>query len=298
MSFLQAVRYFFREAAVNLFRSWKVSLLAVFTIAVSLGLSGLFLVVGRNLSEALERWRAETRVVVYLQPSVPEEGLRRLAGELQTATWVAKADPVTAAEARQHFREVFPSLADLVANQEAESLPPSIELTLRSGSGQTPAGLDAWLAALKKRPDVSLVDDDREWLRQLAAVVAVVRSAGLLLGAVLLGAAIFTIASVIRLTAYLHHEEISILRLVGATEFFIRGPFYAEGMLQGLLGSVLALGGLFGTFQLAKAKLAESSLASLLTRQFLDPEQIAWLVGLGVLAGLVGAVFSLRREAL
>ena len=87
---------------------------------------------------------------------------------------------------------------------------------------------------------MTLVDDDREWLSQLATAVAVVRAVGLALVASLLGAAIFTIASVIRLTAYLHNEETGMMRLVGATEFFIRGPFYVEGLLQGLIGGLVA----------------------------------------------------------
>ncbi len=145
---------------------------------------------------------------------------------------------------------------------------------------------------------MDLIDDDREWLGQLEAAVAVVRAVGLALLGGLLGAAIFTIASVIRLTAYLHHEEIEVMRLVGATEFFIRGPFYAEGFLQGLLGGALASGALYGVHQLIHARSEGSLFSSVLALDFLSPQQVAFLVLLGGLAGLFGAVVSLRREAL
>jgi cell division transport system permease protein len=143
-----------------------------------------------------------------------------------------------------------------------------------------------------------MVDDDREWLGQLEAVVAVIRTVGLALSAGLLGAAIFTIASVIRLTAFLHHEEISVLRLVGATEFYIRGPFYAEGMLQGLLGGLVAAGGLWGAWRLVRVHNPGSLLSTLLLGEFLSPVHLVLLVAFGGLAGLVGAVASLRREPL
>jgi cell division transport system permease protein len=143
-----------------------------------------------------------------------------------------------------------------------------------------------------------MVDDDREWLGQLETLVAVGRGIGLALAGGLLGAAIFTIASVIRLAAYLHQEEISILRLVGATEFYIRGPFYAEGLLQGLIGGGLAMGALYGLYRLAEARRAASLVTSVLTTGFLTPGQVAWLVLLGGGAGLLGAVASLRRERL
>jgi cell division transport system permease protein len=295
VKFLQALRYFFREAVVNLLRGWKVSLLAVLTIAVSLFIGGAFLLVSGNLAASVERWRGEMRVVIYLRPETSEADLRRLAAEAAQGPGVSSVEPVTAEAARQRFQEVFPSLSGLVAGWEDEPLPASLELGL---DPRSPQGRDAWLDGWRKRPEVTLVDDDREWLGQLEAVVAVVRAVGLALVAGLLAAAIFTIASVIRLTAYLHHEETEIMRLVGATEFFIRGPFYVEGLLQGLLGGLMASGALWGVYQLVQAKSRGSLFSTLLALEFLSLQQVAFLVVLGGAAGLFGAVISLRREAL
>lgn len=295
MKFLQALRYFFREAVVNLFRGWKVSLLAVMTIAVSLFIGGAFLLVSGNLAASVERWRGEMRVVIYLRPETSEAELRRLAAEASRGPGVSSVEPVSAQAARKRFQEVFPSLSDLVAGWEDEPLPASLEI------GITPSGApgrEAWLDGWRKRPEVTLVDDDREWLGQLEALVAVVRAVGLALVAGLLSAALFTIASVIRLTAYLHHEETEIMRLVGATEFFIRGPFYVEGMLQGLIGGLVASGALWGVYQLVHAKSRGSLFSTLLALEFLSLQQVAFLVVLGGAAGLFGAVISLRREAL
>lgn len=296
MSFLQALRYFFHEAAVNLLRSWKVSLLAVLTIAVSLFIGGAFLLVSGNLSASLERWRGEMRAVIYLKPDTPEADLRRLAAEATRQPGVKAVQPVTPEGARKRFQEIFPGLADLVAGWQDEPLPASLEVALdpaAAGPART-----AWLEGWRRRPEVTLVDDDREWLGQLETIVAVVRAVGLALVAGLLGAAIFTIASVIRLTAYLHSEEISILRLVGSTEFFIRGPFYVEGLLQGLLGGMVASGALWGVYQFLHARGRGSLVSAVLALNFLRLQDVAFLVLLGASAGLFGAVASLRREAL
>lgn len=298
MKFLQAFRYFFREAAVNLLRSWKVSLLAVLTIAVSLFIGGAFLLVSGNLAASVERWRGEMRLVVYLRPDTSEADLRRLAADAARGPGVVSVEPVTAAAARQRFQEVFPGLSDLVAGWQDEPLPASLEIGLDSRAAASPPQRRAWLDGWRKRPEVTLVDDDREWLGQLETVVAVVRAVGLALVGGLLGAAIFTIASVIRLTAYLHHEEIGIMRLVGATEFFIRGPFYVEGLLQGLIGGLLASGALFGVYQALHARGQGSLFSSVLALDFLSPQQVAFLVLLGGAAGLFGAVASLRKEEL
>ncbi|MBW8875937.1 MAG: ABC transporter permease [Acidobacteria bacterium] len=296
MRFLQALRYFCREAAVNLLRSWKVSLLAVLTIAVSLFLGGAFLLVSGNLAASVERWRGEMRAVIYLKPDTPEAELRRLAAEAGRQPGVKSVETVTPAAARRRFQQIFPGLADLVAGWQDEPLPASLEVGLDPAAG-APAR-SAWLDGWRRRPEVTLVDDDREWLGQLETVVAVVRTVGLALVAGLLGAAIFTIASVIRLTAYLHHEEISVMRLVGSTEFFIRGPFYVEGLLQGLLGGLVASGALWGVYQLLHARGRGSLVSAVLVLDFLKPQEVGFLILLGGAAGLFGAVASLRREAL
>jgi cell division transport system permease protein len=293
MKFVQALLYFFREAAVNLLRGWKVSLLAVLTIAVSLFVGGAFLLVSGNLSGSIERWRNEVRVVVYLKPEATEADLRRLASEASRLPGVSSVEAVTAAQARDRFKDVFPGLSDLVSGWQDEPLPASLEIGL-----DPKAAKSSWQESWRGRPEVDLIDDDREWLGQLEAAVAVVRAVGLALLGGLLGAAIFTIASVIRLTAYLHHEEIEVMRLVGATEFFIRGPFYAEGFLQGLLGGALASGALYGVYQLIHTRSEGSLFSSVLALDFLNPQQVAFLVLLGGLAGLFGAVVSLRRESL
>jgi cell division transport system permease protein len=301
LSFLKALRYFFREAAVNLLRSWKVSLLAVLTIAVSLLIGGAFWLVSDNLAASVERWRGEMRVVIYLKPETSEADLRRLAAEAARAPGVVAVEPVTAGAARKRFQEIFPSLSDLVAGaagSREETLPASLEIGLDPRTAGSAPGREPWLAAWRGRPEVTLIDDDREWLGQLATVVAVVRTVGLALVAGLLGAAIFTIASVIRLTAYLHSEETGIMRLVGATEFFIRGPFYVEGLLQGLIGGLVASGALWGTYRLLHARSRGSLFSSVLTLDFLNPRQVACLILLGGAAGLFGAVASLRRESL
>lgn len=297
MNLFQALRYFFREASINLARGWKVSLLAVLTIAVSLFLGGVFLLASSNLGRAIERWQGEARIAIYLTAQTSDGDLARLAKRARGQLGVTSVEALSTRDAERRFREMFPSLADLVAGAERDPLPASLEIVVderRLGG----AAQKAWIEGWRKVPGVSQIDDDREWLAQLRALVAVVRVVGLVLGAVLLGAAIFTIGSVIRLTAYLHREEISILRLVGATEFYIRGPFYAEGLLQGVLGGLVALGGLFAAWKFLVARLGGELLPNLLASEFLAPRQLAILVALGALAGLAGAIASLRGETL
>lgn len=297
MNLLKALRYFLHEAVVSLLRSWKVSALAVVTIAVSLFVGGSLLLITSNLSGLVETWRSEAKIVVYLAPQAETGDIAELLAETRRLDWVQRVEVVDAEVARSRFQRSFPSLGTLVEGWEEEPLPASLEIGFDARRVDASA-LAGWAETTRAHPAVEMIDDDRDWLAQLTALVAVGRGVGFGLGAVLLGAAIFTIASVIRLTAYLYHEEIAIMRVVGATEFFIRGPFYLEGLLQGLLGGLLAVAALYGAHAFALTRAAESMWGVLLLGDFLTLAQQAFLVALGSVAGFAGAVISLRRESL
>ncbi|MCG8456153.1 MAG: FtsX-like permease family protein [Holophagales bacterium] len=297
MTLLQALIYFLREAIVNLVRSWKISLLAVGTITMSLVLTGVFLIVSTNLRQLVDGWRDESRIVIYLEAGTQAE-LDRVEALAAEAPALVELHSITPEEASLRFRGAFPSLGDLLGGSEEQALPPSIEL-LCDWSSPEAAELEAWIEAIRGDPAVDMVDDDRDWLRQLDTVILVIESLAMAIGGILLLTAIFTIASVIRLTAFLFHDEIAVMRLVGATEFFIRGPFYIEGLLQGLLGGVLSTSILFfGHQMMAQQAEATPLLASMLAERFLPFTYVAALVILGGIAGLAGAVASLRKESL
>lgn len=295
MAVYRSVVYFFREAFLNLARSWKISLVAVSTIAVSLFIGGALLLVIGNLQRLLTDWRREAKVIVYLRPDVQPVGTSALATTLRQPGWVTGVAGISAAEARRRFERYFPSVADLVHDWGEEPLPASFEVAFDPEKVDDVA-FDSWLQRVRADPLVGMVDDDRDWVRQLEEALQVIGAVGVALVAMLMLAAIFTIASVIRLTAYLYRDEIGVMRLVGATELFIRGPFYVEGLLQGLLGGGLAVGGLYVAHLLLLPHTPRTWLAGALTSSFLDPGRQALLLALGAVAGLAGAISSLRRE--
>jgi cell division transport system permease protein len=296
VNLFQALAWFFREAVVSLRRSWKVSLLAVVTSTVSLTVGGGVLLAASGLAERVDEWRRDARVVVYLAAEAAAGDRDDLLARLHAVPWATRVDEVGAEEAAARFRRAFPSLAELVADGTT-TLPESVELV--PAPDASAAAVAAWAAEIGAHPAVEAVEDDRRWLAELDALVAIGRGAGLLLGGVLLGAAVFTIASVVRLTAFLYQDEIHVMRLVGATEFYIRGPFYAEGLLQGLLGGVLAAAALAAGFRLLAARAGDTLAAWLFAGDpLLGWREAALLVALGAAAGLAGALLSLRREEL
>ena len=297
MNLWQALRYFLKEAAISLVRSWRVSLLAVITIGVSLFVCGMLILVSNNLGTLLSDWQAQARIIVYLDPEASAQDIETLEQTLASAAGVGEVRYVDAEAAGENFRKSFPSLSGLMDDWQSEPLPASLEVSLDTANLDLEA-VQAWTQKTRQEPFVDMVDDDRDWLRQVSTAVAVAQGIGIALGVILLAAAIFTIASVIRLTAYLYHEEIAVMRIVGATEFFIRGPFYLEGFLQGLLGGVFAALSLYGAHFALKARYSSSVWGGALLEQAPTWSAQGFLVALGAAAGLLGAVLSLRREDL
>ena len=298
MTFLQALAYFFRQACSNLVRSWKISLLAILTIAVSVFLGGVFLTVGNNLRFLADEWRAESRLMVYLATEADDEAVADVQRLLHEVVAPGDVQLVGPDQAEQRFRNAFPQLGDLLEGWGEQPLPASLEVTADLDS-KTGTELGPWLERLEAHPSVQMVDDDREWLGRLHAIILVLEGVAAVIGLILIVTAVFTISSVIRLTAYLYQDEIAVMRLVGATEFYIRGPFYAEGLLQGLGGGLVAISGLLAGHRfLFQDPEASSLLTSVLAENFLSWPELLMLLVLGGAAGLVGAVLSLRRESL
>lgn len=298
MSVVRILLYFFSEAFTSLRRSWKVSVLAVVTIAMSLFIGGAFLLLTGNLARVVTEWRSEARVLVYLDAEAAPEAMGRIVEYLESTEWVESVERISEEEADRRFQELFPSVAGLLEGWSEDPLPPYLEVEFIPPAANREASFGVWLEELGKDPAVIQVDDDRDWLEQLGTLIAVLRGLGLVMGATLLGGAVFTIASVIRLAAMIYRDEIAVMRMVGATELYIRGPFYAEGLIQGLAGGLLAVGALFTGWELLSREGSVGVLGAVLVEEFLTVPAVAVLLALGAGAGLLGAILSLRREVL
>ncbi|HET7705328.1 MAG TPA: permease-like cell division protein FtsX, partial [Thermoanaerobaculia bacterium] len=216
---------------------------------------------------------------------------------LASRSQLAKHRFVTREEALKRFREYFASVSNLVSQLDENPFPPSFEIEVTPAFIQSPA-FNQEMAAVRASPGVEYVQFDWDWLARMRRLVDVINLAGLIAGGILAIAAAFTIANVIRLTMMLYREEIEIMRLVGATERLIRGPFLVEGILQGTLGGALAVGLLYAAFLAVRNTLdpSQSLLFGFLVGTFLPWQKIAMLVAGGTLAGWFGSWLSVRER--
>jgi len=294
MMVLRAFRYFVEEALTSLWRSRLITGLSVITIAVSLFVLGAFLSLASNLADVVARWSDKVQVTFYLEDQLPEAPRESLTAALRADSAVESVAYISREEALRRFRALFREMRSLPEDLGENPFPAALEVTLKPARN---AAVDAQrlVDAFRKAPGVEDVEYDLLWIQRLTTAVRLVRGAGAFLGAILVLAAVFTISNVMRLTMYARQDELDIMRLVGAAPAYVKGPFGLEGMIQGGLGGVLALGLLWGIFHaLSRDLLATSDLLGR-TAIVLPPAMAALIVVGGTLVGLAGSLVSLGR---
>ncbi len=292
-----ALLYFLREAMRRIWVSKRTSFVAVAMISMSLLILGTFLLVSANLARGVAQWQGRSRMNVFFEPEVTPEQIRAVDAYLALHPDLARRHFVPREEALARFKAHFTNLTDVVGQLDQNPFPPSFDVDVTPATVQS-AEFAHQVAALKTMAGVEQVQFDWEWLERLKHLVNRFNLAGIVAGGILAIAAAFTIANVIRLTMMLYHEEIEIMRLVGATERIIRGPFLIEGIVQGTLGAILAVGLLYGSFEAARRMIAPSAslLWGFMFLGFLPWQKIAALIAGGMLAGWVGSWLSVRES--
>lgn len=295
MSLLRALAYFFEEALQSLWRSRLINALSVGTIAVSLFVLGAFLTIASNLSEVVTRWTQKVQVTLYLEDRVEPRIAKILADRLQDDPAVERLVTVGRDEARERFRALFRDLRALPEELGANPFPASFEITLKPDH-QTREAVERFVRTYEKAPGVEEVQYDLLWIQRLSTAVRLVRGLGAFLGGILALAGVFTISNVIRLTVYARQDELDIMRLVGATQAYVRGPFVVEGMLQGGLGGLLSVGLLWLAFRVFAADALAAS--DLLGRAAVAlPADVCLAIVLGGMGvGVIGSLVSLGRS--
>jgi len=293
MAFLRAIAYFVSEAATSLWRSRLVNAVSIGTIAVSLFVLGAFLTVASGLGELVTRWTEKVQVIVYLEDGTEDRVRASLENRLREDPAVSSVDFVSREEALRRFREMFRDLSSLPEDLGENPFPASLEVTL-AAARQSPAEVERLAKAFTGVPGVREIQYDLLWIERLATAVRLVRGVGAFLGGILVLAGIFTISNVIRLTIYAREDELDIMRLVGATRAYVKGPFVAEGVIQGGLGGLAAAGLLWAALAWLSQGLASSDLLG--RTAFSMPATVALLLVAGGMAvGLVGSLISLAR---
>lgn len=274
------------RALVELARAPARTFVSVATISLALAILALFLFTSENLRAGLDHFRSASRVVVFV-PDADEGDVPRLRAELGAIPGVAEAIYYDRDAALARFRREWGELSrEIVAAVGENPLPPFFELSLAPGEID-PGRIARAARAVEGAGDVEYGAETAERLARLAASA---EAATIALGVFLSAFVFLIVLGAIRLAVDARIEEIEVLRIVGATDSFIRLPFALEGAMKGTLGAVFAVLLAEAFFRLLAWRVPET----VFVFQRLSAEAAAGLVLLGASLGALGGLFAVR----
>jgi len=293
---VRALRYFFSEAAESLLRSRRAALLSMLTIAAGLFVLGFFMMVNANLQRIMGRWSDAAELSVYLRDDAQPEQIAMVNELLTKSGLAASVTLVSKDDAKRDFARDFPDLASATAGLARNPFPASFAVRLNAAAQSSPAAVENLTATMTSAGGVADVRYDRTWIARLNSTIRVIRGVGLVIVLLLAVASALTVANVVRLTAMARSNEIEIMQLVGAPFAYIRGPFIAEGMLQGGIGAILAIVLLLAVFAAIRARFATvmAQAVGLTGVAFVPTEILLLLVVGGMALGCLGGFIVAR----
>lgn len=285
--------YVSKEAATNLWRNRLMTAAAILTVAVSLALVGSALLLKQGASKATELWQNGVQTIVWVSPGAGTAQTDAIKTELAQSPYIKSCIYRTQAFDYHEAQTVLPP--DEVAVTSENQYPSSYRCELNDPS-QAPAVYQAFHG----KPGVFDVKYPGQQIKTMQSVIRVLQWVFLAVAVVLLLSASVLILNTIRMAIFARRREVSVMKLVGATNWFIRLPFMAEGMIQGLLGAavaVLVVLALYWGIGLDQARTAADS--NIIHQMALSGWEVFFtcllvsVVGVGV--GVVGSAFAVRR---
>ena len=280
-----------REALLSFRRAPLLSVLSVTTIAFSLFTVGLFGLVAVNLREALRGIEERVEIVAYIFRGTPAETIAIATQDISAFPEVSDVSYVSEEEALRRARAELIEFRDAYRDLQVNPLPASIEVRMKDGHRDATT-VERVAQRLRSFGFIEDVRFGRDWVQKLDHLRNLTGLVGLVIGLAFAAVAVVIIGVTIRLTILQRAREISIMRLVGATNWFIRGPFLLEGALKGLLGGLLSLVLCYAGYVLFR----DNSGGTLTGLIFFRPVQMVLIIVFGVLLGLGGSLVSVGRH--
>ena len=291
-------RFLLAETAQNVWRNMALTLASILVAAVSLSLFGASQLVGDGVENATQRWEGGIEFVIYMKADAEQgelDSIETLLVESQ-GSGIDSFTFVSKQETFEEFREFFPDDPELLETVSPETMPPSFRVR---PTDRDAGAVEALGDSFENKPGVRSVVFATEVIREIQANAQKISTIMLWVGVVLLVASAIVILTTLSIAIASRRNEIEIMKLVGASNWFIRIPFMIEGLLQGVIGALLALPLLAFARTYVIEDFSKSDQLRLLEgfrvtdAQFLEISIIAILIGTAV--ATVGSIFAVSR---
>jgi cell division transport system permease protein len=287
------LKYFLSETLQNFKRNVLMSVAAISTVAISLLLLGGVLILGMIIGNVTASWEAKVEISVFLRDDATTNEIRQLQSQVTSYPEVQEVTYVSKQDAFEEFKQLYKDQPELWEAIPEDSLPASLRIKLTDA-----AFTDEVASRIEGAPGIDEVSYGGSIVRRLLQINSLLRSITFAMSLILMIAASGLIANSIRLAIYARREEIGIMKLVGATNWFIRVPFMLEGLGAAMVGALLAGLVVIGANELLFSRVDDvlPFMGPILSFSFGDMlGVVVVLVVVGGMVGIVGSVMALRR---
>jgi cell division transport system permease protein len=275
-------KYVLSEVFLGLWRNVTMTIAMIITMAVSLALLGAGVLMYWKVQDMRTFFYGSVEVSIFLKPDVTDQQRTDLKNQLSQDPLVKQADYEDQNTAYKRFKEQFKDAKDLVNSVKPDSLPASFRVKLKDPQKFTQIAL-----AYQNKPGVDSIVDQQQTLDKIFNILGAVQNLALIIAIVQGLAALMLVANTIQVAAYSRRREVSIMKLVGASNWFIQLPFVLEAVFAGIIGSIIA----FMVLAAGKVFLVDGSLRSLFIQNVITT--ITWhdiLLTLPLLVGIAAVV--------
>jgi len=287
------LRYSMRRALANMSENRLVHLIGIGTMAIAFLIFDAFLLVFLNINYWIEEQGSSLTMSIYFTGDPDKAAVETVSKELLQYPGVTINEFISKSDAMENLKRRLGDKAGILDGLEGNPLPASLEITLSKGKIEDfPKQLKARLEMLEA---VDEVQYSHEWVEKIQAVMGAVKLIGIIFGGLLFLAALFIIINTIKLAIYSRHDEVEILKLVGATNRFVKAPFLIEGSIQGFLGGVTAIVILLLGYLVAITRIDLRIGFASFDIVFLSPQFILLLLLMSIIVGFLGSMISLSR---
>ena len=283
-----------RRALQDILNHRYLNAVTIITIALSIFIASAFVLFFVNANDIINSWKEGLRIMVYLKPEVDEKRLFALKQEIESLPQVKTFTYIPKDEALDRLKHQMRRQSSLFDNLKENPLPDAFEIRVAP-----PASNSEDIERLAQRSEslggIDEVEYGQRWLGQFGNVVNLFRLAGYTLAGLFFMAALFIVANTSRLILYSRREEIEVMRLVGATDGFIKAPFYFQGIIQGALGGLGGLAALLVTFVFVSSNIGYGLTTYISHIRFLSPLFSIGIVFCSMIVGWLGCYLSLKQ---
>ncbi len=283
-----------RQVGRNLRQTWPSQIMTLLTVSLSVLIFAFFYLIYTNMLTAGDKMGDDLRLIVYLQDEPGPELQEQLRKKITDFDQVQEIRFISKAEAYQRFAKQLGKNKDVLEDMPPDFLPASIEVVpmknLRSLNR-----IKLFSDYLSKLPGTLKVQYGQEWVERFFYFTQLLSIVVILSGSLLILTTFFMVAYTIRLTIMGRQAELELLKLVGATNHYIRTPFMLEGLLQGLLGSTAGLISLFTLFQWIKLRFSGPGILNLFNFTFFSTDTLVTIGIASILLCTVGSFMSMQK---